>query len=763
MNNTAKIILLLIGMMFIANVAFARLPATQIVGSETGRIGRPSVGTSGRLFEWEIQDTNFPNGTTGIRHIHPLDENVVWVLGYEPIGLWNEDLFEGSYRVFTRTTDGGITWTSGGFNGLTDDAQPVMIFALNADEAWVPVISVSGDAEMGLYHTTDGGVNWDHVGDMYSSEDSFPNVVHFFNDNDGFTLGDPVDGYHEMYTTADGGENWTRVPRENIPAPLLDEDGVVGFYDAVDDNIWFGTNKCRVFRSTDKGLNWNVSDVGLEYTPSVDVRFADAKHGLARSSEPFTLVELAETFDGGKTWTPFEYTGDCYAGEFEFVPGTENTWVSVGMEHYLHGASYSFDGGHTWSNFDKTENVQFMTTAWISSTVGWAGEFNDEVSPNVGGMYKFTGELKPTEACSPPENVQVDAETGLVTWGTSRDGVLFSDDFEAYDDFVLDFAPWTLIDVDQTQTYSTDDSDYPHEGEAMAYTIFNPSQATPPIKEMIAYSGYKFAACLASKGVQNDDWMISPQLTLGKGDELAFRAKSFTNLYGLERFQVGVSTTGTDPSDFTIISKGDYEEAPADAWTLFTYNLSDYYGQNVYIGIHCVSDEASIFMVDDVVVRTVTYNVYLDGENIAAGINANEYQLTGLVLDQNYTAGVSAACGAYESEIITVDFIYAGVSADNDIVAGTALNGNYPNPFNPETTISFNLTAESAENAELVVYNVKGQKIKNLVNAKLAPGQHSVVWNGTDDNGKSVSSGIYFYSLSLDGRATLSRKMVLIK
>ncbi|MBL7149649.1 MAG: T9SS type A sorting domain-containing protein [Candidatus Cloacimonetes bacterium] len=87
---------------------------------------------------------------------------------------------------------------------------------------------------------------------------------------------------------------------------------------------------------------------------------------------------------------------------------------------------------------------------------------------------------------------------------------------------------------------------------------------------------------------------------------------------------------------------------------------------------------------------------------------------------------------------------------------------NYPNPFNPETTISF-FTAEDAENAELVIYNLKGQKVKTLVNETLPAGEHLVVWDGKDSKGKRVSSGIYFYNLKVNGKTEAVKKCLLLK
>jgi hypothetical protein len=86
---------------------------------------------------------------------------------------------------------------------------------------------------------------------------------------------------------------------------------------------------------------------------------------------------------------------------------------------------------------------------------------------------------------------------------------------------------------------------------------------------------------------------------------------------------------------------------------------------------------------------------------------------------------------------------------------------NYPNPFNPTTIISFSIPKES--NVELSIFNIKGQKVKNLVTNNFAKGDHSVVWLGKDEAGKSVSSGVYFYKMKLDGKNEAVKKCLLLK
>lgn len=88
------------------------------------------------------------------------------------------------------------------------------------------------------------------------------------------------------------------------------------------------------------------------------------------------------------------------------------------------------------------------------------------------------------------------------------------------------------------------------------------------------------------------------------------------------------------------------------------------------------------------------------------------------------------------------------------------LHQNFPNPFNPTTTIRFNLS--KAAPVDLTIYNLKGQVVKSLLSDNMKQGDHDVVWNGTDNNGKPVSSGVYFYKMT-NGRYTQSRKMILMK
>ncbi|MCB5234309.1 MAG: T9SS type A sorting domain-containing protein [Candidatus Cloacimonetes bacterium] len=88
------------------------------------------------------------------------------------------------------------------------------------------------------------------------------------------------------------------------------------------------------------------------------------------------------------------------------------------------------------------------------------------------------------------------------------------------------------------------------------------------------------------------------------------------------------------------------------------------------------------------------------------------------------------------------------------------LEQNYPNPFNPETTIAFELREPAM--CSLKIYNMRGQVVRTLVNEELSSGRHSRMWDGLDDNGSSVASGMYLYRVKI-GAQNESRKMILMK
>ena len=111
---------------------------------------------------------------------------------------------------------------------------------------------------------------------------------------------------------------------------------------------------------------------------------------------------------------------------------------------------------------------------------------------------------------------------------------------------------------------------------------------------------------------------------------------------------------------------------------------------------------------------------------------------------------------AREARLKEIDDLEPEELAEEELVFGSSI---FPNPFNPETTISFTLPTNSE--VSIVVYNVRGQRVRTLVDETLARGHHSVVWDGTNDFGRSVGSGIYLYRIVANENMQIRRMMML--
>lgn len=285
----------------------------------------------------------------------------------------------------------------------------------------------------------------------------------------------------------------------------------------------------------------------------------------------------------------------------------------------------------------------------------------------------------------------------------------YTDSFEEYPDFAMAFSPWMLRDIDAGATITLNDIDFTNEGDSMSFMIFNPGATTPPMTSISAHTGQKVAACFASTTAPNNDWMISPRMHLGTENLFTLWVRSTNNANGLERFKVGVTLNNNPtPQNFTFISGTTYVEAPL-TWTQYTYQVPvNFNNQFVRFGIKCESNNAYILLVDDIKIQG-----------------------------------------------------YNGVSNEDTVIPVTqnALLGNFPNPFNCETSITYDVKDDVQAN--LIIYNLKGQKVKTLVNSKVNAGSHKITWKGDDEHGRHVSKGVYFCKLNI-GKISYTKKMILM-
>ncbi len=340
---------------------------------------------------WLPQATGFPTQYRAIDHICIVSPDTVWADAIDGSGNGANVL------EFTKTENGGNTWSPGAYNGVPSSCTVSNIWAVNASQAWISTYRNSLSApitDQGIYVTTDGGASWTKQSTaLFNSSASFPDGVYFWNKDDGICFGDPVSGYFEIYTTIDGGNSWSRVPNINIPGSASGEYGYTDLFDTYGDStFWFGTNKGNVYKSTDRGHHWIKYSTGLQEVSGLG--FHNDSVGIASyvsygTSGNVNNFAMAKTEDGGAMWTPVNPTGDYYKSDISVIPNAEGMLVAIQSDTALmeNGSSYSLDEGSTWTKLD--DSVQYTTVKFFSSSVGWAGGFNENSTSR--GIWKWLG------------------------------------------------------------------------------------------------------------------------------------------------------------------------------------------------------------------------------------------------------------------------------------------------------------------------------------------------------------------------------------
>ncbi len=359
--------------------------------------------------QWQSYDPGFPD-TVGTSFLDVVNNDVVWSIGVR-YGV-DECLFSpfvSEKCYFTRTADGGTTWQTG---EIPLGTVPFLanISAIDANTAWMCGLDAGGGGAKVL-KTNDGGTTWEHQATAaFDPAASWVNFVHFRSPAAGVVMGDPRDGYFEIYTTANGGDLWFRVPESNIDEPLAGEFGYNGAFDVVGNNYWFATNMGRVYRSTNGGTTWTAHQTTLP--DGFFIAFSDVNNGLlaqvttfdCSTTPPTYGFSMSRTSDGGLTWSDATPADNDFAiTALRYVKGTPNVVMTL-RESNLSGGYFtwvSLDHGATWAAVSNGQNVGWMD--FVDGNTGWGGEY--QMLDNKTEMFKYTGDplsglfhAKPLEA-----------------------------------------------------------------------------------------------------------------------------------------------------------------------------------------------------------------------------------------------------------------------------------------------------------------------------------------------------------------------------
>jgi photosystem II stability/assembly factor-like uncharacterized protein len=297
--------------------------------------------------QWVKQ--NVPSTEAPVYYLSTPDKNTLWT--------WTREASADPANVkkveYMRTGDGGKTYQKGPLFNSTEGLF-MHLEAMNGKKAHL--ISADPMGNFTFQRTVDGGSTWQM---MPYQPTTFPNVVYFWDDNNGILSSDPDNlGMVVMYTT-DGGNTFTRLPQTNLP-PInpAEEFGIINEFQVIGNTIFmdvfnFVTGEDRYWRSTDRGRNWTSGKSFFSstiFTPRV--AFSDANHGMLLRGINTTTEKPLYTEDGGSTWKEAEGNMPSYtAWPIDNIPGT-NTFVAL-FQDTVRGLLYSAstnDLGKTWNS-----------------------------------------------------------------------------------------------------------------------------------------------------------------------------------------------------------------------------------------------------------------------------------------------------------------------------------------------------------------------------------------------------------------------------
>lgn len=447
---------------------------------------------------------------------------------------------------------------------------------------------------------------------------------------------------------------------------------------------------------------------------------------MKRLSIIFTLFALcglfgslsAQTRDNKMTINVKTVTGESVEG------------LVVGLEIPDWGFTYSTSETTLSADGQCTLNVYSATHRIVVEKEGYA--VYDETVEVTGDI---TLDIELQEAVRQPfsltGSIEHDVFTGkndvTLTWNKEKPA--FFDDFEGHPDWSISFGDWTGIDNDK-QAAAILAGSYNNRGALQYATIVNPLTVVPtwwyeyPV--LRPYSGNQYVGFVrTNSGEANDDWLISPTITVGNDNILRFMAKA-ADVYA-ERFQVGITTVENPTADdFTIISAGNYETVEYEEWVTKEYDLSAYAGQAVKIAIHYIANAnrygAFMLMVDDFYVGQPSYydetfklrrvqkspanpnekfEIYQDGTKVGE-TESYSYTLEN-VEEGNHTFGVKAVYRLTETEISTME-----LAISNENCHRVTLNVTTNNEVSAD---GFDVDILNMDNGDLISAKVQDGKI----------------------------------------------------
>ena len=400
------------------------------------------------------------------------------------------------------------------------------------------------------------------------------------------------------------------------------------------------------------------------------------------------------------------------------------------------------------------------TSAILGAIAGNAtanGTFNFSLAENVPDGHVATINVEITDgsstwngtititavgpACDAPTGLQVAVNNAdaTITWNAQTiEAITISDDFEDHTAFTINSegtVGWTYIDGDGSQTGRISNyNSWTNANEEMAFIVFDPtqvqytsntSQTLASRARVTAHSGSQFLASFynASQNnttVQNDDWVISPQLNFTENFTFSFYCRGGHNNTYTESFEVLYSTTTNEQSSFTSLGSGSVRGGTNVSWTYKTYNVP---AAAKYVAIRYTSNNKYYFCVDDISISgnaisgAAAVNIYDNGVLVASNVTGGTYTATNLSVGE-HCFSVRAVCNDNSESLAAQQCVTIENNLPSYTVTVNSNNGGTVSPNGTQTVTegnNFTITATPNDCYEVASVTVDGNNV-NLTN-----------------------------------------------
>ncbi|MDP8231743.1 MAG: FlgD immunoglobulin-like domain containing protein [Candidatus Zophobacter franzmannii] len=659
--------------------------------------------------------------------VDPLDPDIIYV------GMSSNSAAT-DWQQIAKTTDGCSNWTIldtfafGVVAGVTD-------IAIDPGNSQNIIVSGIGGISGGdVIFTSDAGINWQNISSGLPTDFPFNDIE--ISESDVYLSGGQLFGsqFVGIYKSQMGIFSWQNISLD-FPLPVVNKVLVSPANSLL---IYAATEGDGLYTSEDAGVTWDYTSNGADNFSIFDLILNP--NNLQELFIGCKSMAVYKSVDSGANFNSSNHgIAKLWVNDIAVDPSNPNN-IIVAFEGENSGGCYiSYDGGHVWDvvstlpatrysavSFDNLGNIYACSQG--PSTVAQEGVYKSgdgglswsNTGPNIGPLFET--EIRDIEIA--------DTDPNLIFISGNHYG---NGGFAATIYRTLDGASSSWSEV------------YVGPNDRQVRTI----KLAANSGNQILYAGYFTYGGTGSfmrSFNQGENWV---DINVGVPENCC-------QTFGLAIDQMNPNVvyagTGHYSVNYRLMKTDNFGEIWSEVLTT-TSRISDILiDPNNNNHIYAAILEEGVMMTGD---SGLSWEDISEG--LALGAQLSRFSNSFQVGDET-----KFCVGSYNRSafINTMDAPLGLLDDSNPIEDNLRSLTNYPNPFNPKTTISFNLTV--GDKVELIIFNVRGQRVKELLNDDMKQGTNTVVWDGTDDYGNNISSGVYFFRVTTSDEGH-SRKILLMK